>query len=158
MTIIKGTWAYVAVGGVTLKCLRALRNSFFVTRMWRALFTWEEWKSIKPFNLIVNKIYPHNYRNVSASLFSYWENKIKATWSWFEFLKRETSKTPFSKWDILDYWTGVLFSVHYFLNRDDDFDFIVLSLFPCLCMLSWIVLVYTQVIYRVCVILAWFRS
>lgn len=42
MTVIKCTWAYVAVGGMTLTCLRALRSSFFTTRMWRALFTGEE--------------------------------------------------------------------------------------------------------------------
>lgn len=40
--IIEGTWAYIAIDGVALKCLGALRDSFLTTRMWRALFTWEE--------------------------------------------------------------------------------------------------------------------
>lgn len=50
--IVKGTWAYVAVGGMTLKCIRPLWDLFLTTRIWRALFSWEEWNYVKPFNLI----------------------------------------------------------------------------------------------------------
>lgn len=154
MTVIKCAWAYVAVGGMALKCLRALRNSFLTTKCEEPFL--HEKKVYQTFRFNIEEKENYIPITVGIYLFPFFHSqKTKSNLTTWNLNPWTTFKAPFSKWDIPDYWTGVLFSVHqqrwqfWFQRHPSCF---------CVCMLSCNVPVYTQVIYRICMILAWFRS
>lgn len=152
MTVIRGTWACAAGGGMTLKC--PTLKGFLLNLENVKSGNWKEW-DCQAFSFI--PLTKEKCASVSKGLRSIPVEKTVI--SLLEFMwtfGKQHPKLPFQSRcsELLD---RCLFPVHDFINRDGKFDFIV-PLFHCVCMLSWDILVYTKVIYRVCVILAWFRS